>query len=108
MFHCGEHLGEDQEACDIFVSRAFSGEEIVIEETEGGVRSTYTYTKQSGRIPRFRETARTRQDGRGQTRSEGVAVGAALVAPRLGMVHGLEAGLSLPTSLRHQQPLELL
>ena len=26
MFHCGEHLGEEQEACDIFVFRAFSEE----------------------------------------------------------------------------------
>ena len=54
MFHCGEHLGEDQEACDIFVFRAFSDERIVVEETVRGVRSTYTYTKQSSRIPRFR------------------------------------------------------
>ena len=46
MFHCGEHLGDDQETCDIFVFSAFSEEEIVLEATVGGVLSTYTYTKQ--------------------------------------------------------------
>ena len=54
MFHCGEHLGEEQEACDLFVFRAFSEEEIVLEATVGGVLSTYTYTKHSGRSPRYR------------------------------------------------------
>ena len=46
MFHCGEHLGDDREACDIFVFSAFSEEEIELEATVGGVLSTYTYTKQ--------------------------------------------------------------
>ena len=54
MFHCGEHLGEDQEACDIFVFSAFSDEQIELEATVGGVPSTYTYTKYSGRSPRLR------------------------------------------------------
>ena len=54
MFHCGEHLGLDQEACDIFVFTAFSDERIELEATVGGVLSTYTYTKHSGRIPRYR------------------------------------------------------
>ena len=54
MFHCGEHLGEDREACDIFVFSAFSDERIEMEATVGGVRSTYTYTKKSARSPRFR------------------------------------------------------
>ena len=46
MFHCGEHLGDSQETCDIFVFSAFSDERIELEATVGGVRSTYTYTKQ--------------------------------------------------------------
>ena len=54
MFHCGEHLGEDREACDIFVFSAFEDERVVLEATVGGVLSTYTYTKQSARSLRFR------------------------------------------------------
>ncbi len=54
MFHCGEHLGFDREGCDTFVFKTFSDEEVVVEETVGGVLSNYTYTKQAARIPRFR------------------------------------------------------
>ena len=53
-FHCGEHLGEHREACDIFVFSAFEDERIVLEAAVGGVLSTYTYTKQTGRMPRLR------------------------------------------------------
>ena len=43
--HCGEHLGEDRESCDIFVFTEFSDDRIEIEATVGGVLSMYTYTK---------------------------------------------------------------
>ena len=44
MFHCGEHLGQDREACDLFVFTEFSDERIEIEATVGSVLSTYTTT----------------------------------------------------------------
>ena len=45
MFHCGTHLGSEREACDVFVFREFTDDRVVIEDSVGGVLSTYTYTR---------------------------------------------------------------